>query len=287
MPLGLTSQAVRLILPDAPQSVVDAFASPEGQRRLQSAGIANNPQRLAVAMAHCHHETGGFTIRNLTENINYTAERMAAVWPKRFNSAAAVRTKYGTAPGWQKRAFDDIYGGRMGNRPGTSDGSAFIGRGAPQVTGRDGYREVGARAGLPLEAQPELACLPQHQPAILAAFWMWKGLGPLADAGGIDATVRPWNGGTNGLADRREQYARILPIVQRLAVVSDLPSAVRPAAPAPQAKPAPAKEGAGGLAGALAGGAGAAQAGLPWYAIVAAVITAAVVGYVLMRVLRR
>lgn len=225
MTLLLTSAAVRQIFLKAPQAVVDAFASAEGQRWLKSAGITDNAERLAVAMAHCHHETGGFTIRNLTENINYTDVRMAEVWPKRFSSAAAVRAKFGTAPGWQKKAFDDIYGTRMGNRPGTSDGSAFIGRGAPQVTGRDGYREVGKRAALPLEAQPELACLPENQPAVLAAFWMWKGLNPLADSGGIDATVRPWNGGTNGLADRKVQYARILPIVRRLANVPALPGA--------------------------------------------------------------
>jgi len=238
MTLLLTQAAVRQIFPEAPQAVVDAFASPEGQRRLQSAGVTDNAQRLAVAMAHCHHETGGFTIRNLTENINYSADRMAVVWPKRFPSAAAVRGKYGTTPGWQKKAFDDIYGDRMGNRPGTSDGSAFIGRGAPQVTGRDGYREVGKRAGLPLEAQPELACLPVNQPAILAAFWMWKGMGPLADGGGIDATVRAWNGGTNGLADRKAQFARILPIVRKLSDVPDLPGIPRPSPQAPaQAAP--------------------------------------------------
>lgn len=234
----LTTAAVRQIFPEAPQSVVDAFASNEGQLRLHSAGITDNAVRLAVAMAHCHHETGGFTIRNLTENIWYTSMRMAAVWPNRFASAAAVESKYGTKPGWQKKAFDDIYGNRMGNRPGTSDGSAFIGRGAPQITGRDGYREVGKRAGLPLEAQPELACLPANQPAVLAAFWMWKGMGPLADTGQIDATVRPWNGGTNGLADRKAQYARILPIVRKLVNVPalpDVPSPVptKPAAPTP------------------------------------------------------
>jgi len=233
--LLLTPIAVRQIFPQAPQSVVDAFASNEGQLRLHSAGITDNAVRLAVAMAHCHHETGGFTIRNLTENINYSADRMAVVWPNRFASAEAVRAKYGTAPGWQKKAFDDIYGNRMGNRPGTSDGSAFIGRGAPQITGRDGYREVGKRAGLPLEAQPELACLPVNQPAILAAFWMWKAMGPLADAGGIDATVRPWNGGTNGLVDRKAQYTRILPIVRKLVDVPALPDVPSPAPARPSA----------------------------------------------------
>lgn len=287
MPLLLTAAAVRQIFPQAPQAVVDAFASIEGQHHLQAAGITDNAKRLAVAMAHCHHETGGFTIRNLTENINYSAERMAAVWPNRFPSAAAVRSKYGTAPGWQKKAFDDIYGNRMGNRPGTSDGSAFIGRGGPQITGRDGYAAVGARCGLPLEAQPELACLPQHQPAILAAFWSWKGLSPLADAGGIDATVRPWNGGTNGLADRKVQFSRILPIVQGLAAVAALLDApVSPPAPAPK-PPARAAEATGGVSGAVVAAGAAHQAGLPLWMIAVAVIGAAVIGFAAVRYFTR
>ena len=216
MTLVLTSAALRQIFPHALPGVVEAFASADGQGWLSTAGITNNPVRLATAFAHCHAETGGFSIKNLTENINYSAERMAEVWPNRFASAQVVRDKYGTAPGWQKKAFDDIYGNRMGNRPGTSDGSAYIGRGGPQVTGRDGYRAVGLIAKLPLEAQPEMACLPENQPRVLAAFWSWKNLSALADNGNVETTVRPWNGGTNGLAERRAQYARIFPIVKAL-----------------------------------------------------------------------
>lgn len=247
--LKLSVAALRQIFPQALPGVIEAFASDDGQVWLAKAGITANAKRLATAFAHCHAETAGFSITNLTENINYTAERMAAVWPNRFANAAAVRGKYGTAPGWQKKAFDDIYGNRMGNRPGTSDGSMFIGRGGPQVTGREGYHEVGERAGLSLEAFPDLACRPEHQPRILAAFWMWKNLSPLADAGGVDATVTPWNGGTNGLAERRAQYARILLIVQKLPlgdvapVPASAPQATPPSPPQslPPATPAPAE----------------------------------------------
>jgi putative chitinase len=105
---------------------------------------------LAYFFANIHHETAGFTIRDLTENINYTAARMAQVWPNRFKSAAVVRAKYGADEQWQRKAFDDIYGNRMGNRPDTSDGSRYIGRGGPQVTGRDGYAEIGKRIGFDL-----------------------------------------------------------------------------------------------------------------------------------------
>lgn len=237
MPILLSLDALRKIYPKASPEVHYAFASDAAQSVLAAAGISESPQRLATALAHCSHETAGFSIRNLTENINYTHQRMAAVWPNRFPSADAVRDRYGSGPGWQKKAFDDIYGNRMGNRPGTSDGSNYIGRGGPQITGRDGYREVGKRANLPLEDQPALACLPENQPKILAGFWTWKGLNKLADsADPIGATVRPWNGGTNGLAERRSEYARILPIVQRLTSVPDLPDppSMPPDIPAPE-----------------------------------------------------
>jgi hypothetical protein len=51
-------------------------------------------------------------------------------------------------PAFHQKLIDSVYGGQMGNRPGTHDGSRFIGRGAPQVTGRDGYAQVGRRCGL-------------------------------------------------------------------------------------------------------------------------------------------
>ena len=238
--IQLNQDVLRQIFASALPGVIEAFASEEGQQWLTKAGINDSARRLATAFAHCHAETAGFSIKNLTENINYTAERMAAVWPNRFANAAAVKAKYGTATGWQKKAFDDIYGNRMGNRPGTSDGSDFIGSVGPQVTGRDGYREVGKRSDLPLEEQPALACEPENQPRVLAAFWMWKNLSPLADQGAVDAKVRPWNGGTNGLAERRKQFARILPLISAMPTVDAVKVTQPPAQPIPApATPAP------------------------------------------------
>jgi putative chitinase len=202
------------IFPVAPTEIIDAFLA--GAGKLDAAGITKTRTRLAYALANVEHEVGGFKLAKLTENINYTAERMAEVWPNRFESAADVRAKYGTARGWQKLAFDDIYGGRMGNRPGTRDGSTYIGRGGPQVTGRGGYKEVGDRCGLDLIGDPELAAEPAHQPAILAAFWSWKKLEQHADAGDFRKCVRAWNGGLNGFADRKARLAGNDPIISRL-----------------------------------------------------------------------
>lgn len=268
MTIQLTAPALREIWPKAPQAVIDAFV--KKQHLLDAAGITHTRTRLAVAFSQVEHETAGFTIRNLTENINYSAEGAAKIWPGRFRdasgqpSAAVVRAKYGTGPGWQLKMFDDVYGNRMGNRPGTRDGSTFIGHGGPQVTGRDGHREVGKRAGLSLEASPHLACQPEFQPEILAAFWSWKNLNLVADTGGLKACTKPWNGGYIGMADREAKMAGNDPIVERMEKASkalgkakDLPGAPpTPKPPKAAVDAATAKERKARKGGAAAGGAG-------------------------------
>jgi putative chitinase len=222
MPLTLTRADWVAIFPSAPATVIDAFVNTP--KPLDDAGITGTRTRLAYALANVEHECGGFAIRDLTENIRYTADRMAAVWPSRFASGAAVKAKFGSGAGWQKKAFDEIYGNRMGNRPGTRDGSTYIGRGGPQITGRDGYREVGKRCGLDLVNDPELATRHEHQPAILAAFWSWKDLNASADAGDFKACVKKWNGGLVGFADRKSLLSGNDPIISRLINVASIMS---------------------------------------------------------------
>src|SRR5262245_18494329 len=135
--LRITASDWREIFQRAPQKYIDGLV--KGKAALDKAGITTDRRRFAYCMANVGHECNGFTIPDLTENINYSAARMAQVWPSRFGSSADVERRYGSSPGWQTKAFDDIYGNRMGNRPGTSDGSRYIGRGAPQITGRDGF----------------------------------------------------------------------------------------------------------------------------------------------------
>jgi putative chitinase len=161
---------------------------------------------------------------------------MAQVWPNRFSGAAAVQAKYGTGAGWQKKAFDDIYGNRMGNRPGTPDGSTYIGRGGPQWTGRDGYAALERLTGLPAVINPAVASQIDKQPEVCVAFWTWKNLNRFADAGDFTGCVKAWNGGTNGMADRLALKAGNDPILARLENVS----AIAPSIPEPLAPPKPA-----------------------------------------------
>ncbi|MBO9408639.1 DUF882 domain-containing protein [Shimia sp. R9_1] len=218
MPLVLTKDDWNGIFPSAPDDVISAFA--DNPDPLDRVGITENKLRLGYALANVEHECGGFTIKDLTEDLWYSHERIAAVWPNRYPSAQSVRDAFGVERGWQLKAFDKIYGERMGNRSNTNDGSRYIGRGGPQITGRDGYKQVGERAGLDLVNQPELATKAEHQPAILAAFWDWKGLNGPADAGDFAKCVKLWNGGRNGMKDRITKLEGNDPIISRLENVS-------------------------------------------------------------------
>lgn len=276
--IKLTKETLRSILPLAPQAVIDAFIAK--QDLLTKSGINATRVRMAYFFANIEHECGGFTIPNLTENINYTAARMAQVWPNRFASASAVQAKFGTSPGWQKKAFDDIYGNRMGNRPGTADGSRYIGRGGPQWTGRDGYEALQRLTGLPTVDQPEKASQLDMQPEVCTAFWRWKNLNRFADAGNFVGCVKAWNGGTNGLADRQHLMAGNDPIIARLETVDK----IAPTIPEPKKPPVATKTEGGAV---IIGTGGAvivtASAGYSWAEIgLTAFIAAGIVALAVM-----
>ena len=75
----LTAALLRSIFPDAPGTIIDAFVDKQGV--LSVVGVNQTRQRMAYFFANIHHETAGFTIKLLTENINYSAARMAQFGP--------------------------------------------------------------------------------------------------------------------------------------------------------------------------------------------------------------
>lgn len=161
--------------------------------------------RLCHFMAQVSHECGGGTIAE--ENLYYSAARMTQVWPSRFRTVAAAQPYAQNG----RALANKVYNGRMGNRPGTDDGWNYRGRGLIQITGRDGYAQVGKIAGLDLVSNPSLANEPANLLPVAAAFWTWKGINKRAtdtsDAALI-ACTKIINGGTNGLADRRSWFAK-------------------------------------------------------------------------------
>lgn len=229
MAIQLTAAGLRAIFPRAPQEIIDELV--KGQWHFDRAGITASRTRLAYCLANVEHECAGFTIKNLTESTAYSAARAADVWPSRFKDARDCYAKLGASSAdmadFRKKLINSVYGGRMGNRPGTDDGWTFIGRSGAQITGRDGYAEMAKRTGLDLVNSPDLATRPENQATIIAAFWSWKDLSRFADLGDFRACVKAWNGGYNGFADREALLNDNDPIVARLNNVSTAIAATR------------------------------------------------------------
>lgn len=164
---------------------------------------------IAHAMAQFSHECGAG--HDMVENINYTPQRACQVWPLRYHSVAQCLAKVGSFPNdpnFPVKLMDDAYGGRMGNRPGTHDGSRFIGRGLAQTTGRAGYEELGARVGLDLVNHPDRVTLPANALECGVADFILCGCLPFAQADDVQGVTKHLNGGFNGLANRITWLAR-------------------------------------------------------------------------------
>ena len=167
-------------------------------------GISGLPVRLHFFLAQIGHESGGLSI--VEENMNYSAKRMTQVWPSRFPTIADAQP-FAHNP---EKLANKVYANRMGNGdPQSGDGFRFRGRGYIQITGRDGYREVGTRAGLDLIGSPELAFQPEHALRVACAFWKWKDLNTICDTGNFEKVTRRINGGTVGMDDRRAWLAKV------------------------------------------------------------------------------
>lgn len=185
-------------------------------------GIDVTPERLGMFLAQWAHESN-FVAQS--ENLNYSAERLCAVWPGRFPTLASAQPYAGNPQALANR----VYNGRMGNRPGSNHGWTYRGRGWPQLTGRDGYRAYGQLVGHDLEGNPNLMLRADVSAAVCGAFWDAKGLNRHADAGDMITVTRAINGGENGLEDRVSRYRRVIPLLRdqaaALATQADL---VRP-----------------------------------------------------------
>lgn len=159
------------------------------------------PLRLAHLLAQSSVETAGFT--RLVENLNYTAERIRAVWPSRFPTVASA-APYARNP---EALANKVYGGRFGNLD-DGDGWKYRGRGTKQTTFRDNYAEVQAVTGLNVLADPDQLADPDKGLRAGCVYWESKGCNALADRDDIEALTRRVNGGLNGLPERKAALAR-------------------------------------------------------------------------------
>lgn len=117
----------------------------------------------------------------------------------------------------EEYASGSAYEGRndLGNtQPG--DGKRFKGRGRVMVTGRANYAAVHTALGVDCINRPTLlAKCPNSE---LASGWWWSshGCNGFADRDDFVGLTKRINGGTNGLADRQNLYARAAQVADRL-----------------------------------------------------------------------
>lgn len=164
----------------------------------------STPERQACFLGQCAHESAGFTA--LKENLNYSAEGLTKVWPKRFPSLDAAQP-YHRNP---EKIANKVYADRMGNGDEASgEGFKYRGRGLIQLTGKDNYKACGAALGADLLNDPDQVSSPKY--AALSAGWFWdkNKLNQYADANDMTTLTKRINGGTHGLDDRiaRTQHA--------------------------------------------------------------------------------
>lgn len=133
-----------------------------------------------------------------------TPLRVAHFWAQAAHECDGFRTMHEY---WGPTPAQARYEGRrdLGNTA-VGDGHRFRGRGIFQLTGRANYQTVGAKLGLTLTSDPELAAVPVNALQIACEYWVSRKLNELADKNDLVAITKRINGGTNGLADRRARF---------------------------------------------------------------------------------
>lgn len=195
----------------------------------QKYGLTTN-FAVAHALAQFSHECGAGT--EMVENIHYSPERAAQVWPLRENDPHPERHfanagdclrktgSYAGDPDFPGKLIDLVYGTRMGNRPGTHDGRNFIGRGLAQTTGREGYEKLAAKTGFDLVSHPELTIMPSTALECGVADFVLCGCLPFAFRDDVSNVTLHLNGGYVGLAERKQWLGK-----WKAALLADAPKA--------------------------------------------------------------
>lgn len=206
---------VRRVAPRALPAYLTAFD--QGDALLQGSGITT-PLRLAHFLDQVMHESDGLTIE--WENLNYrTPARVMEIFGQGRHSAAVT---WGEVPGLignPQRLAERVYGlgnptkaTELGNtEPG--DGYRYRGGGILQTTGRGNYRRMGEKCSVDFEAHPELVVSAEHALKPALAEWADGNLNAAADRDDILTITKKINGGTNGMASRREWLAKLKPLI--------------------------------------------------------------------------
>jgi putative chitinase len=184
--------------------LVDAFNS-----TFDRWGVAT-PRQQAAFIGQCGHESGNFRI--LEENLNYAADRLMKIWPKRFPTLDAAQP-YHRNP---RKIANKVYANRMGNRDEASDdGWRFRGSGWIQLTGHDNFFHFSKAMGEDFVMKPDLVRTPLYAAHSAGWFWATHNCNAMADIANWELLTKRINGGIIGLQDRIKHINHALEVLSK------------------------------------------------------------------------
>lgn len=146
------------------------------------------------------------------------------------HEAASFRTLEEYASGAAYEGRKDLGNVKAG------DGVRYKGRGIFQLTGRANYRTIGAKIGMDLENNPELAESPEVSVLTALEYWKSRDLNRFADRDDVESITRRINGGLNGFEDRKRYLSKAKTVIPKdfKFVVEQKPEIKPELPPAPQ-----------------------------------------------------
>ncbi len=169
----------------------------------------NTALRLAHFLAQVNHESND--MREIEENLNYSAKRLLQVFPKYFKTFDEAKM-YEYRP---QKIANRVYANRMGNGDEASgDGYKYRGRGLIMLTGKNNYSNFSKWLGIgDMLIKKTDFVIENKEYIVLTAFYYWttRKINNLIIANSEQYDVckkvtKVINGGYNGLDDRWQRF---------------------------------------------------------------------------------
>jgi putative chitinase len=199
----IDAQLLKVAAPETPIQNLAQWADPLklGCIKFQIDGV----RPIAALLAQAAHESEGFT--HLSENLNYSAARLCAVWPHRFPTLAAA-APYAHNP---EALANFTYGNRMGNGPPASgDGWRYRGGGLFETTGHANYADLAEALGMTIAEAADYVRTVNGAAMSACYFFVKHGLIELAMTPGCKDDTKAVQGGELGLQDRTTRFNAVV-----------------------------------------------------------------------------
>ena len=151
---------------------------------------------MAALLGIAKGESG---IKGIAEIPITSAQRASEIWDISREEAQQLLD----SGGW-RALYNEVYGwsgNQLGNRPGTNDGSDFIGRGFIQITGRHNYKKYGDKIGVDFMSNPELLMDKDIAAKVTIAYMQDRG-----SPKDIESALRAVGGIESGWPKKRRYY---------------------------------------------------------------------------------